>query len=134
MKKIPKYMDFPFKVMVKVKLVVLQFTSVLTVSRTVSASYTAFIHLCTPPVLNICVAHPNFGSPAYLPSLGTNQARPGAFPGTNSPGPVADLYGTTSQDSGVGNYISAASPQPGSGFGHSIAGPLIATAFTNGYH
>uniref|UniRef100_A0A8C7DGG4 Musashi RNA-binding protein 2b n=1 Tax=Oncorhynchus kisutch TaxID=8019 RepID=A0A8C7DGG4_ONCKI len=52
---------------------------------------------------------------------GTNQARPGAFPGTNSPGPVADLYGTTSQDSGVGNYISAASPQPGSGFGHSIA-------------
>uniref|UniRef100_A0A8C7DBQ1 Musashi RNA-binding protein 2b n=1 Tax=Oncorhynchus kisutch TaxID=8019 RepID=A0A8C7DBQ1_ONCKI len=73
------------------------------------------------PVLNICDAHPNFGSPAYLPSLGTNQARPGAFPGTNSPGPVADLYGTTSQDSGVGNYISAASPQPGSGFGHSIA-------------
>uniref|UniRef100_A0A674CTB6 Musashi RNA-binding protein 2b n=1 Tax=Salmo trutta TaxID=8032 RepID=A0A674CTB6_SALTR len=52
---------------------------------------------------------------------GTNQARPGAFPGTNSPGPVADLYGTTSQDSGVGNYISAASPQSGSGFGHSIA-------------
>uniref|UniRef100_A0A8C7SZN4 Musashi RNA-binding protein 2b n=1 Tax=Oncorhynchus mykiss TaxID=8022 RepID=A0A8C7SZN4_ONCMY len=46
---------------------------------------------------------------------------PGAFPGTNSPGPVADLYGTPSQDSGVGNYISAASPQPGSGFGHSIA-------------
>uniref|UniRef100_A0A8C7GBF7 RNA-binding protein Musashi homolog 2 n=1 Tax=Oncorhynchus kisutch TaxID=8019 RepID=A0A8C7GBF7_ONCKI len=54
-------------------------------------------------------------------SVGTNQARPGAFPGTNSPGPVADLYGTPSQDSGVGNYISAASPQPGSGFGHSIA-------------
>uniref|UniRef100_A0A8C8J5R5 Musashi RNA-binding protein 2b n=1 Tax=Oncorhynchus tshawytscha TaxID=74940 RepID=A0A8C8J5R5_ONCTS len=84
-------------------------------------SPSTFIHLCTPPVLNICDAHPNFGSPAYLPSLGTNQARPGAFPGTNSPGPVADLYGTTSQDSGVGNYISAASPQPGSGFGHSIA-------------
>uniref|UniRef100_A0A4W5NXU1 Musashi RNA-binding protein 2b n=1 Tax=Hucho hucho TaxID=62062 RepID=A0A4W5NXU1_9TELE len=72
-------------------------------------------------VLNIHVAHPNFGSPASLPPSGTNQARPGAFPGTNSPGPVADLYGTTSQDSGVGNYISAASPQPGSGFGHSIA-------------
>uniref|UniRef100_A0A4W5NWK0 Musashi RNA-binding protein 2b n=1 Tax=Hucho hucho TaxID=62062 RepID=A0A4W5NWK0_9TELE len=81
----------------------------------------SFIHLCTPPVLNIHVAHPNFGSPASLPPSGTNQARPGAFPGTNSPGPVADLYGTTSQDSGVGNYISAASPQPGSGFGHSIA-------------
>ncbi|XP_015736650.1 RNA-binding protein Musashi homolog 2 isoform X6 [Coturnix japonica] len=65
---------------------------------------------------------------------GSNPARPGGFPGANSPGPVADLYGTASQDSGVGNYISAASPQPGSGFSHGIAGPLIATAFTNGYH
>lgn len=56
------------------------------------------------------------------PSLtGTNPTRPGAFPGANSPGPVADLYGTASQDSGVGNYISATSPQPGSGFSHSIA-------------
>ncbi|XP_027003902.1 RNA-binding protein Musashi homolog 2b isoform X10 [Tachysurus vachellii] len=52
---------------------------------------------------------------------GTNPPRPGTFPGASSPGPVADLYGPTSQDSGVGNYISAASPQPGSGFGHSIA-------------
>ncbi|XP_059342746.1 RNA-binding protein Musashi homolog 2 isoform X3 [Ammospiza nelsoni] len=65
---------------------------------------------------------------------GSTPARPGGFPGANSPGPVADLYGTASQDSAVGNYISAASPQPGSGFGHGIAGPLIATAFTNGYH
>ncbi|XP_059511307.1 RNA-binding protein Musashi homolog 2b isoform X11 [Stegostoma tigrinum] len=65
---------------------------------------------------------------------GTNPARPGGFPGANSPGPVADIYGTASQDSGVGNYMSATSPQPGSGFGHSIGGPLIATAFTNGYH
>uniref|UniRef100_A0A673XX11 RNA-binding protein Musashi homolog 2 n=1 Tax=Salmo trutta TaxID=8032 RepID=A0A673XX11_SALTR len=74
---------------------------------------------------------PGFPATAYGPvaaaavaavrGSGTNQARPGAFPGTNSPGPVADLYGTPSQDSGVGNYISAASPQPGSGFGHSIA-------------
>uniref|UniRef100_A0A8C8F1U2 Musashi RNA-binding protein 2b n=1 Tax=Oncorhynchus tshawytscha TaxID=74940 RepID=A0A8C8F1U2_ONCTS len=65
--------------------------------------------------------HATSHSPDPFKSPGTNQARPGAFPGTNSPGPVADLYGTTSQDSGVGNYISAASPQPGSGFGHSIA-------------
>ncbi|XP_034008745.1 RNA-binding protein Musashi homolog 2b isoform X9 [Gymnodraco acuticeps] len=64
---------------------------------------------------------------------GANPSRPGGFPGPNSPGPVADLYGN-SQDSAVGNYISAASPQPGSGFGPSITGPLIATAFTNGYH
>ncbi|XP_062869714.1 RNA-binding protein Musashi homolog 2a isoform X3 [Trichomycterus rosablanca] len=68
------------------------------------------------------------------PGPGANPARPGAFPGANSPGPVADLYGPASQDSTVGNYISAASPQPGSGFSHGIAGPLIATAFTNGYH
>ncbi|XP_055513580.1 RNA-binding protein Musashi homolog 2b isoform X3 [Leucoraja erinacea] len=66
--------------------------------------------------------------------LGTNPARHGGFPGANSPGPVAEIYGTASQDSGVGNYISATSPQPGSGFGHNIGGPLIATAFTNGYH
>uniref|UniRef100_A0A3B5LE71 RNA-binding protein Musashi homolog 2 n=1 Tax=Xiphophorus couchianus TaxID=32473 RepID=A0A3B5LE71_9TELE len=63
-----------------------------------------------------------------------NPSRPGGFPGANSPGPVADLYGPSNQDSAVGNYISAASPQPGSGFGPSITGPLIATAFTNGYH
>uniref|UniRef100_A0A8C7ZDD5 RNA-binding protein Musashi homolog 2 n=1 Tax=Oryzias sinensis TaxID=183150 RepID=A0A8C7ZDD5_9TELE len=50
----------------------------------------------------------------------TNPSRPGGFPGANSPGPVADLYGPSSQDSAVGNYISAASPQPGSGFGPSI--------------
>uniref|UniRef100_A0A452Q8U3 RNA-binding protein Musashi homolog 2 n=1 Tax=Ursus americanus TaxID=9643 RepID=A0A452Q8U3_URSAM len=91
------------------------------------------------------LGYPNFvatygrGYPGFAPSYGyqfpgSNPARPGGFPGANSPGPVADLYGPASQDSGVGNYISAASPQPGSGFGHGIAGPLIATAFTNGYH
>ncbi|XP_058645203.1 RNA-binding protein Musashi homolog 2a isoform X2 [Onychostoma macrolepis] len=73
-------------------------------------------------------------SPDHFKSSGANPPRPGGFPGANSPGPVADLYGPGSQDSAVGNYISAASPQPGSGFNHSIAGPLIATAFTNGYH
>ncbi|XP_030632572.1 RNA-binding protein Musashi homolog 2b isoform X1 [Chanos chanos] len=102
-----------------------------------SACTSPLQHLQSPdqfksPVLNSYTAHPNFGAPAS--SAGSNPARPGGFPGANSPGPVADLYGPASQDSGVGNYISAASPQPGSGFGHSIAGPLIATAFTNGYH
>ncbi|KAG1951840.1 RNA-binding protein Musashi homolog 2b isoform X3 [Pimephales promelas] len=63
----------------------------------------------------------HLASPDQYKSPGTNPPRPGAFPGASSPGPVADLYGPTSQDSGVGNYISAASPQPGSGFGHSIA-------------
>ncbi|XP_048413113.1 RNA-binding protein Musashi homolog 2b isoform X12 [Stegostoma tigrinum] len=96
-------------------------------------------HLLTWPqplvkmtVLNSYSAQPNYGAPAS--PAGTNPARPGGFPGANSPGPVADIYGTASQDSGVGNYMSATSPQPGSGFGHSIGGPLIATAFTNGYH
>ncbi|XP_068124571.1 RNA-binding protein Musashi homolog 2 isoform X4 [Hyperolius riggenbachi] len=102
-----------------------------------SASNSPLHHLPSPdqfksPVLNSYSAQPNYGAPAS--PAGTNPARPGGFPGANSPGPVADLYGTANQDSGVGNYISAASPQPGSGFGHGIAGPLIATAFTNGYH
>ncbi|XP_043910563.1 RNA-binding protein Musashi homolog 2 isoform X13 [Protopterus annectens] len=102
-----------------------------------SASNSPLHHLPSPdqfkrPVLNSYSAQPNFGAPAS--PAGTNPGRPGGFPGANSPGPVADLYGTASQDSGVGNYITAASPQPGSGFGHGIAGPLIATAFTNGYH
>ncbi|XP_040896265.1 RNA-binding protein Musashi homolog 2-like [Toxotes jaculatrix] len=67
-------------------------------------------------------------------SPGTHPTQPGTFPGANSPGPVADFYGTSNQDSGVRNYISTTSPQPGSDFSHGIAGPLIATAFTNGYH
>uniref|UniRef100_A0A1A7YWP1 RNA-binding protein Musashi homolog 2 n=1 Tax=Iconisemion striatum TaxID=60296 RepID=A0A1A7YWP1_9TELE len=73
-------------------------------------------------------------SPDQFKNPGGNPSRPGGFPGANSPGPVADLYGPSNQESAVGNYISAASPQPGSGFGPSITGPLIATAFTNGYH
>ncbi|XP_032362751.1 RNA-binding protein Musashi homolog 2 isoform X2 [Etheostoma spectabile] len=76
--------------------------------------------------------HPH--SPDPFKSPGTNPTRPGGFPSASSPGPVAELYGTASQDSGVGNYISATSPQPGYGFSHSIAVPLIATTFTNGYH
>ncbi|KAM4726123.1 RNA-binding protein Musashi homolog 2 isoform 5-T6 [Anableps anableps] len=59
-------------------------------------------------------------SPDQFKNPGTNPSRPGGFPGANSPGPVADLYGPSNQDSAVGNYISAASPQPGSGFGPSI--------------
>ncbi|XP_035034937.1 RNA-binding protein Musashi homolog 2b isoform X6 [Hippoglossus stenolepis] len=64
-------------------------------------------------------------SPDQFKNPGANPSRPGGFPGANSPGPVADLYGPGSQDSAVGNYISAASPQPGSGFGPSITVTLI---------
>ncbi|XP_051509012.1 RNA-binding protein Musashi homolog 1b [Myxocyprinus asiaticus] len=60
--------------------------------------------------------------------------RSAGFLGTSSPGPMADLYGTANQDSAVSSYISAASPAPSTGFSHSLGGPLIATAFTNGYH
>ncbi|XP_061753044.1 RNA-binding protein Musashi homolog 2b isoform X4 [Nerophis ophidion] len=64
-------------------------------------------------------------SPDQFKNPGANPSRPGAFHGANSPGPVADLYGPNSQDSAVGNYISAASPQPGSGFGPSITVALL---------
>lgn len=86
--------------------------------------------LCQSPVgLGLCVSHltrpwgllPQRCVFACFFHSGANPARPGAFPGANSPGPVADLYGPTSQESAVGNYISAASPQPGSGFSHGIA-------------
>uniref|UniRef100_A0A8K9UKH8 Musashi RNA-binding protein 1 n=1 Tax=Oncorhynchus mykiss TaxID=8022 RepID=A0A8K9UKH8_ONCMY len=61
-------------------------------------------------------------------------SRSGGFLGTSSPGPMADLYAAANQESAVSSYLSAASPSPSTGFGHSLGGPLIATAFTNGYH
>ncbi|XP_061559484.1 RNA-binding protein Musashi homolog 2 isoform X5 [Phycodurus eques] len=64
-------------------------------------------------------------SPDQFKNPGANPSRPGAFHSTNSPGPVADIYGPGSQDSAVGNFISAASPQPGSGFGPSITVALL---------
>ncbi|XP_023700722.1 RNA-binding protein Musashi homolog 2 isoform X1 [Paramormyrops kingsleyae] len=78
---------------------------------------------CGPPapLLHSAAAlhHPPIADP--FKNAGTSPARPTGFHGDSSPGPVADLYGPGSQDSGVGNYISATSPQPGSGFGHGIA-------------
>ncbi|XP_029427125.1 RNA-binding protein Musashi homolog 1 [Rhinatrema bivittatum] len=65
---------------------------------------------------------------------GSTPNRSGGFLGASSPGPMAELYGAASQDSAVSSYISAASPAPSTGFGHSLGGPLIAAAFTNGYH
>lgn len=96
---------------------------------------------------------------------GSTPSRTAGFLGTSSPGPMAELYAAANQDSGVSSYISAASPAPSTGFGHSLGvghhhphtdlstcmdagitqswqklnnvhpqGPLIATAFTNGYH
>nr|XP_057916153.1 RNA-binding protein Musashi homolog 1-like isoform X3 [Doryrhamphus excisus] len=65
---------------------------------------------------------------------GSTPSRTAGFLSTSSPGPMADLYAAANQDSGVSSYISAASPAPSTGFGHGLGGPLIATAFTNGYH
>uniref|UniRef100_A0A672LWE1 Musashi RNA binding protein 1 n=1 Tax=Sinocyclocheilus grahami TaxID=75366 RepID=A0A672LWE1_SINGR len=65
---------------------------------------------------------------------GSTPSRTAGFLGTSSPGPMAELYAAASQDSGISGYISAASPAPSTGFGHGLGGPLIATAFTNGYH
>ncbi|CAB1321814.1 unnamed protein product [Coregonus sp. 'balchen'] len=69
---------------------------------------------------------------------GSVPSRSGGF---NSPGPMADLYAAANQESAVSSYLSAASPSPSTGFGHSLGvrhspyhGPLIAAAFTNGYH
>nr|XP_025043338.1 LOW QUALITY PROTEIN: RNA-binding protein Musashi homolog 1-like [Pelodiscus sinensis] len=71
---------------------------------------------------------------AVVRGTGSTVSRTGGFLGTTSPGPMAELYGAANQDSGLSSYISAASPAPSTGFGHSLGGPLIATAFTNGYH
>ncbi|KAK1786655.1 hypothetical protein P4O66_003093 [Electrophorus voltai] len=51
---------------------------------------------------------------------GSAPSRSAGFLSTSSPGPMAELYGTTSQDSTVSSYISAASPAPSTGFSHSL--------------
>ncbi|XP_055687927.1 RNA-binding protein Musashi homolog Rbp6 isoform X3 [Lutzomyia longipalpis] len=84
-----------------------------------------------------------FGPPAS-PHTATTRS---GFPPANSPGPTIDMYNSSGADS-VG-YVQAASPQP-SGFpaiavsraplnysplySHTLQGPLIPAAFTNGYH
>eukprot|EP00062_Callorhinchus_milii_P023948 gi/632983337/ref/XP_007908597.1/ PREDICTED: RNA-binding protein Musashi homolog 1 [Callorhinchus milii] len=61
---------------------------------------------------------------AVVRGTGSTPTRTGGFLGTTSPAPMADLYGTANQDSGVSSYISAASPAPSTGFGHSLGGPV----------
>uniref|UniRef100_A0A669BR42 Musashi RNA binding protein 1 n=1 Tax=Oreochromis niloticus TaxID=8128 RepID=A0A669BR42_ORENI len=55
---------------------------------------------------------------------GSTPSRSAGFLGTSSPGPMADLYGTASQESAVSSYLSAASPAPSTGFSHSLGGFL----------
>ncbi|XP_067360470.1 RNA-binding protein Musashi homolog 1-like isoform X2 [Channa argus] len=75
-----------------------------------------------------------YGPMAAAAAAVVRGSTPSRFLGTSSPGPMADLYAAANQDSGVSSYISATSPAPSTGFGHGLGGPLIATAFTNGYH
>lgn len=84
----------------------------------------------SPPLLTQALSViNNYGPQGFAPP--TSPANSRGFPATNSPGPI-DLY-SSSQDS-VG-YVQATSPQP-SGFPPIAVsrGPLIAAAFTNGYH
>ncbi|XP_068507468.1 RNA-binding protein Musashi homolog 2b isoform X3 [Syngnathus scovelli] len=66
-------------------------------------------------------------APSYSYQFPDDVTRPGPFPGTISPGHIADLYGTATQDSGDSNYISATSPQPVSGFSHNITAAMEQT-------
>uniref|UniRef100_A0A4W6CRI1 Musashi RNA binding protein 1 n=1 Tax=Lates calcarifer TaxID=8187 RepID=A0A4W6CRI1_LATCA len=94
------------------------------------------IFLDTCVCVCVCVESPLVLKPVtcLLCLSGSTPSRTAGFLGTSSPGPMADLYAAANQDSGVSSYISAASPAPSTGFGHGLGGPLIATAFTNGYH
>ncbi|XP_022250598.1 RNA-binding protein Musashi homolog Rbp6-like isoform X2 [Limulus polyphemus] len=71
----------------------------------------------------------NYGPTGFAPP--TSPANNRGFPATNSPGPI-DLYSSNHDTMG---YVQATSPQP-SGFPPIAVsrGPLIAAAFTNGYH
>ncbi|XP_048857976.1 RNA-binding protein Musashi homolog 1b isoform X2 [Brienomyrus brachyistius] len=71
---------------------------------------------------------------AVVRGTGSAPSRSAGFLGASSPGPMADLYGAANQDSGVSSYISAASPGTQRRLWPQPRGPLIATAFTNGYH
>uniref|UniRef100_A0A8C2Z5E7 Musashi RNA binding protein 1b n=1 Tax=Cyclopterus lumpus TaxID=8103 RepID=A0A8C2Z5E7_CYCLU len=107
----------------------------------------SFICVCTPThltwifasLVSLAIPLTAYGPMAAAAAAaavvrGSNQSRSAGFLGTSSPGPMADLYGTAAQESAVSSYLSAASPSPNTGFSHSLGGPLIATAFTNGYH
>uniref|UniRef100_A0A669BR49 Musashi RNA binding protein 1 n=1 Tax=Oreochromis niloticus TaxID=8128 RepID=A0A669BR49_ORENI len=66
-------------------------------------------------------------TPGYtyqFPGNRSTPSRSAGFLGTSSPGPMADLYGTASQESAVSSYLSAASPAPSTGFSHSLGGFL----------
>ncbi|XP_016418201.1 RNA-binding protein Musashi homolog 1-like isoform X2 [Sinocyclocheilus rhinocerous] len=86
------------------------------------------------PAIPLTAYGPMAAAAAAAVVRGSTHSRTAGFLGTSSPGPMADLYAAANQDSGVSSYISAASPVPSTGFGHGLGGPLIATAFTNGYH
>ncbi|XP_064461272.1 RNA-binding protein Musashi homolog Rbp6-like isoform X8 [Ornithodoros turicata] len=84
----------------------------------------------SPPLLTQALSvMNNYGPQGLAPPASPANGR--TFPAANSPGPM-DMY-SSSQDSV--SYVQATSPQP-SGFPPLTVsmGPLMAAAFTNGYH
>uniref|UniRef100_A0A8C5FZY7 RNA-binding protein Musashi homolog 1 n=1 Tax=Gouania willdenowi TaxID=441366 RepID=A0A8C5FZY7_GOUWI len=57
---------------------------------------------------------------AVVRGMSSTPSRSAGFLGTSSPGPMADLYATATQESAVSSYLSAASPAPSTGFSHSL--------------
>uniref|UniRef100_A0AAQ5XL04 RRM domain-containing protein n=1 Tax=Amphiprion ocellaris TaxID=80972 RepID=A0AAQ5XL04_AMPOC len=70
----------------------------------------------TPPAPHA----PRHVSSNIISISGSTPSRSAGFLGTSSPGPMAELYGTASQESAVSSYLSAASPVPSTGFSHSL--------------
>lgn len=81
----------------------------------------------SPPLLTQALSViSNYGPQGFAPP--TSPANNRNFPATNSPGPM-EMYSSNQESVG---YVQATSPQP-TAF-PPIGGPLIAAAFTNGYH
>ncbi|XP_053728296.1 RNA-binding protein Musashi homolog 2-like isoform X1 [Synchiropus splendidus] len=69
-------------------------------------------------------------SPDAFKNPGTSLTRPGAYPCAESP--AAELYSSSALDSS--SYVGPSSMQHGASFSHSLSGPLIAAAYTHGFH
>uniref|UniRef100_A0A8C7WQI9 Musashi RNA binding protein 1 n=1 Tax=Oryzias sinensis TaxID=183150 RepID=A0A8C7WQI9_9TELE len=72
------------------------------------------------PAIPLTAYGPMAAAAAAAVVRGSTPSRSAGFLGTSSPGPMADLYGTASQESAVSSYLSAASPAPSTGFSHSL--------------
>uniref|UniRef100_A0AAZ3SK29 RRM domain-containing protein n=1 Tax=Oncorhynchus tshawytscha TaxID=74940 RepID=A0AAZ3SK29_ONCTS len=106
---------------------------ILPCRSTLFVARAGFETCCTSSTLS-AIPLSAYGPMAVAAAAVARGSAPSRSGGFGSPGPMADLYAAANQESAVSSYLSAASPSPNTGFGHSLGGPLIATAFTNGYH